>query len=209
VKIKICGLTCLEDLILADQWGADYAGFIFYPPSPRNNTLSSLCRILSSYSGKAVPVLVTVNEKIETISQIVKETGIQIVQLHGTETQETIQVLESLQLQVFKAVPIRDHRSFGLIRKLRPHRFVLDAWHPTKKGGVGKAFDWDLLQAQEALVGKAFIAGGLDAESILKLLERVHPWGIDVSSGIEAKPGKKDPQKMEQLFQQVKGLHAE
>ncbi|MBN2143099.1 MAG: phosphoribosylanthranilate isomerase [Candidatus Aureabacteria bacterium] len=200
MKIKICGLTSYEDLILADQLGADYTGFIYYSSSPRHNFFSSLCRILNKYSGKAVPVLVTVDEKVEKIMQIVRETGIRIVQLHGNESQKTIDILQSSSLQVFKVLSVRNALSFNKIRKWMPDRFLLDAWHPKKKGGVGKPFDWNLLKEEEPLVRKSFIAGGIGTDSIPELLSHVRPWGIDVSSGIEAKPGKKDPKKMEQLF---------
>jgi len=200
MKIKICGLTNLEDVLLASELGADFLGFIFYDKSPRNNKLNNVSHILNSYQGQADPVAVFVNESYEKIVHVCSEANIKIIQLHGTEDHVLISKLQDKGFEIFKALSVKDKFSFDYDIKLKPDRFLLDTWHPELKGGVGVNFDWSLLEEKKEFVSKSIIAGGINSETVGLLLEKLKPWGIDVSSGIEAFPGKKDHQKMVELF---------
>jgi len=200
MKIKICGLTNLEDVLYASELGADFLGFIFYNKSPRNNELNKVSNILNSYKGVASPVAVFVNESYEQIVHVCSETNIKIIQLHGTEDHIMISKLQDKGFEVFKALPVKDKLSFDYNIKLKPDRFLLDTWHPKLKGGVGINFNWNLLEDKKEFVSKSIIAGGINSETVGLLLEKIKPWGIDISSGVEASPGKKDHQKMRELF---------
>ena len=204
MKVKICGLTCLDDLLLASDLGADYLGFVFYKKSPRCNAPESAAHMLSKYNGAALPVAVFVNETLENILKITESAGIHVVQLHGNESQDMIEGLKKHDKKVFKAVPVKDEKSFLGIEKYACDRILLDTWHPELKGGIGKQFDWGLLNTHEKLVSKAIIAGGINENNIVNLLDGFKPWGIDVSSGVEISPGKKDPNKLEKLFKILK-----
>ncbi len=204
MKIKICGLTNLEDVLCASELGADFLGFIFYNKSPRNNELNNVSRILNSYNGKAGPVAVFVNESYETIVHVCSEANIKIIQLHGTEDHVLISKLQDKGFEIFKALSVKDKLSFDYDIKLKPDRFLLDTWHQKLKGGVGVNFDWNLLEDKKEFVSRSIIAGGINSETVSLLLEKLKPWGIDVSSGIEAYPGKKDYQKMVGLFDKIK-----
>jgi len=210
LKIKICGITCLEDLTLADSFGADFVGFIQTPESPRYISKNNLQKILSAFSGKAIPVLVFVNETLETMLSLIKKLSVKMVQLHGEETPDTVTALKNKGLCVIKAFPIKNNSSFKFLEHYNkaagahPDHFLLDTAHPEKKGGTGKSFDWSLLKNQKTLVKNALIAGGITADTLPILLEQCAPWGIDISSGVESEPGKKDPQKMRDLFNRVR-----
>ena len=206
MKIKICGLTCLDDVLLASDLGADYLGFIFYEKSLRCNSLPQAARMISKYNGPASPVAVFVDSPVESILHITQETGIRIVQLHGNETQEMIEELRKHHLHVFKSLPVRNEDSFSLLQSYNPDRFLLDTWHPYLKGGTGHPFDWNLLKQKEKDTSQCLVAGGISPDNIHSLLKIFIPWGLDVSSGIEVSPGKKDPVKMKQLFTAI-GIH--
>jgi phosphoribosylanthranilate isomerase len=206
-KIKICGITCLEDLTLADSLGADFVGFIQFPESPRYVPPEQLQKILSHFFGKAIPVLVFVNASVEEIVSASKKYSVNVVQLHGEETPDTVNALKNKGLRVIKAFPM-DPSCFESAKHYHPDHFLLDTQDPEKKGGTGKSFDWKLLKNQERFVKNAFIAGGITAENIPMLLKQCMPWGLDVSSGVESGPGKKNPQKMRDLFDQIRILHA-
>ena len=203
LKIKICGLTSLDDVLTVADFGADYIGFVFYEKSPRCNRPEEVARILSKYNGASVPVAVFVNASEEIIVETLHQTGIRVVQLHGAESLSLIEPLKKRLYHVIQAIPVRDKNSLEEIKKYAPDRFLLDTWHPTLKGGTGKTFDWGFFKDNKEFVKKTMIAGGLNAENIGKLLEEYSPWGVDISSGVETAPGKKDPLKLQQLFKKV------
>lgn len=203
IKIKICGLTSLDDVLTVADLGADYIGFIFYEKSPRCNRPEEVARILSKYNGASVPVAVFVNASEETILETLHQTGIRVVQLHGVESLSLIAPLKRRLYHVIQSVAVKDKNSFEEIRKYTPDRFLLDTWHPLLKGGTGKTFDWDCLKENKEFVKETIVAGGVNTENISKLLEEYSPWGVDISSGVEMAPGKKDPLKLQQLFKKV------
>ncbi len=203
IKIKICGLTSLDDVLTAADLGADYIGFIFYEKSPRCNRPEEAARILSKYNGASVPVAVFVNASEKIILEILHQTGIRVVQLHGAESASLIEPLKKRGYHVIQAFAVKDQNCFEGIKKYAPDRFLLDTWHPALKGGTGKSFDWDFLKENKDFVKNSFIAGGINAENISILLEEYSPWGVDISSGVEMSPGKKDPVKLHQLFKKV------
>ncbi|EKD27443.1 MAG: hypothetical protein ACD_79C00721G0008 [uncultured bacterium] len=204
MKIKICGLTRLEDAQLASDLGADFIGFIFYEKSPRYNSQENFCRVLDKYKGQAKPVAVFVNKTPDKILKFAKVTGITNIQLHGEETQEEIDYLKSNKLKVIKAVKIKDVNSLKETGNFKSCRILLDTWHPSLKGGVGKTFDWNLISSSPSLLNKSMVAGGFNENNIKDFLTNFSPWGIDVSSGIEESPGIKNHKKMRNFFNLLK-----
>lgn len=200
MKVKICGLTNLNDAKLASGYGADFLGFIFYSGSKRAVSAETAAEILSKLKGNFLSVGVFVNEALETILEIASLTGIRTVQLHGNERPETVEELKKRNFTIFKSLQVKDEASFKEMGKYQPDRFLLDTWHPSLKGGTGETFDWALLKNKKNLASQVIVAGGINENNIERLLTGLAPWGIDVSSGVEASPGKKDPNKLEHLF---------
>jgi phosphoribosylanthranilate isomerase len=201
-------MTTTEDARAAARYGADFLGFVFFEPSPRYVAPERVKRILGQAESAALPVGVFVNETVENIARICRTAGIRIVQLHGDEDARMIETLRSRNFHVFKSLAVHDADSFKAFEKLRPDRFLLDAVHPGFRGGSGKTFNWDLLDKRPRIVEQSIVAGGLGPENVARLLDRFVPWGIDLSSGVESRPGRKDPRKLETLFARVRACLA-
>lgn len=204
MKVKICGLTREEDVILVNKLGADYTGFIFYDKSPRRADPEEIGRILRLHKLKAVPVGVFVDEKIENILYVNKLTGISVFQLHGDEDQNMVDCLKEKGFMVIKTLSIRDRKSFSDMKKYKVDHFLLDTWHDVLKGGTGQSFDWNLLAGQEEKLVNSFISGGINPLNLKELLKKFSPWGIDLNSGVESQKGRKDPKKLEEVFNLIK-----
>lgn len=211
--IKICGLTNIEDARVAVEAGADLLGFILYPKSPRYVSPTQITEIITTLRSEqlaaptkkamAKTVGVFVNESEQSITQILKSTGLDLVQLHGDETPE---MLQSFSGRAYKALRPADaiEASAQAQQYADPAldsdhdsstpRWLLDAYEEGVYGGTGKRANWEsaakLARAHPGLL----LAGGLDAENVAKAIQSVRPWGVDVASGVEREPGKKDHQ---------------
>jgi phosphoribosylanthranilate isomerase len=192
VKVKICGITNLKDARQALEAGATFIGFNFYERSPRYVTPSAAKRIMQSLPKKVKAVGVFVNETENKMLTIVRQIGLSQVQLHGEESPETVARLQRT-LPVIKAIRVR--KSFStteLSRYKNASAFLLDGFDRHRRGGSGKSFRWDIaLRAKR--VGRIFLAGGLTPANIGEAIRSARPYAVDVCSGVEAKPGKKDP----------------
>jgi|SRR5580700_2436157 phosphoribosylanthranilate isomerase len=192
VKVKICGITNLKDARQAIEAGATFIGFNFYERSPRYVTPSAAKRIMQSLPKKVKAVGVFVNETENKMLTIVRQIGLSQVQLHGEESPETVARLQRT-LPVIKAIRVR--KSFStteLSRYKNASAFLLDGFDRHLRGGSGKSFRWDIaLRAKR--VGRIFLAGGLTPANIGEAIRSARPYAVDVCSGVEAKPGKKDP----------------
>jgi phosphoribosylanthranilate isomerase len=192
VKVKICGITNLKDARQAIEAGATFIGFNFYERSPRYVTPSAAKRIMQSLPKKVKAVGVFVNETENKMLTIVRQIGLSQVQLHGEESPETVARLQRT-LPVIKAIRVR--KSFStteLSRYKNASAFLLDGFDRHRRGGSGKSFRWDIaLRAKR--VGRIFLAGGLTPANIGEAIRSARPYAVDVCSGVEAKPGKKDP----------------
>jgi phosphoribosylanthranilate isomerase len=198
-RIKICGITNPEDALLASQLGADALGFVF-AESPRRiepQTAREIIGALPPFIGR---VGIFVNERPEVVERICALCNLSAIQLHGDESPEYI---NSLSIPVIKAFRVRDNTALEQIRAFRQSYFLLDAYDADRRGGTGKTFDWDIAQRASEL-GNLILSGGLNSKNVQDALDRVRPYAVDVSSGIEDRPGKKNQQKLTEFIHEVK-----
>jgi len=204
VRVKICGITNLEDALLAADLGANALGFIFYPPSPRKVDPEAAREIIRQLPPFIVTVGVFVNEEASVVQKLAARVGLDWVQLHGQESPE---YCHSLGRRVLKGFRIKDEDSLKALQDYRGsvQAFLLDTYKKGQTGGTGEAFDWDLArQAQD--YGAIVLAGGLTPANVVLAIKTAQPQAVDVASGVEAAPGKKDPEKLRAFFAGVKGV---
>lgn len=202
VKIKVCGITNEDDALQAVAAGADALGFVFYDLSPRCISYETAERIIRKLPPFVVTVGVFVNNPIRSINLAVERCGIQVVQLHGDETPD---FCSGIRHQVIKAFRVRDIASLENIRSYPVSAFLLDAYVPGAYGGTGLTFNWETAKIAKQY-GPIILAGGLNSNNVRKAVETVEPYAIDVSSGVEASPGKKDHAKVEEFIKRAKGM---
>lgn len=200
VKVKICGTTNLDDALAAVDAGADALGFVFYAKSPRAVSPKTAAAIIAQLPPFVVPVGVFVDEEVSVVRQMLSDCGILVAQLHGSETP---QYCVDLGRTVLKAIRVRHRRDLEGMMPYHVAGFVLDAFVPGVPGGTGQAIDWHLA-AEATCVGPVILAGGLTPENVAEAIRRVRPYGVDVSSGVEASPGKKDHGKMRAFIANAK-----
>lgn len=196
VRVKICGLTNLDDARAAVDAGADALGFIFFSGSPRHVTHASAARIIAQLPPFVCKVGVFVNESVESIRDIAKQTGIDTIQLHGEETPEFCEKLAKDNFKTIKAFRVKDQTSLVSIKNFRACAYLLDSYIPGQLGGTGAKFNWDLAIQAQSFGTPIILAGGLIPENIRDAVSKVAPFGVDVSSGVESAPGKKDHAKV-------------
>ena len=208
-RIKICGLTNLTDAECAVNHGADMLGFIFYAKSPRYINpvvVRSLLDGLGERRSKITAIGVFVNTAPQTITDILKQTGLDIAQLSGDETPDDVLALEGRAYKVVRnAEQAKQFYESGMLQAtaFSTPGLLLDADHPMLYGGSGMRVDHSIasLIAQKC---RLLLAGGLKPENVISALSVVHPWGVDVASGVEASPGRKDHAKVMQFIQAVR-----
>ncbi|MDP2753406.1 MAG: phosphoribosylanthranilate isomerase [Nitrospirota bacterium] len=202
VKVKICGITNLDDAMAAVDFGADALGFVFFKESPRYISLDNAAAIIKKLPSFTTTIGVFVNEKPDQIEKIIDLTRIDIVQLHGNEPPEMCNVSRRL----IKAIRVKSLESLDPLNnyKDRVSAFLLDTFTPDILGGTGQIFNWDIaIYAKQ--FGRIILAGGLKPDNIADAVRRVKPYGVDVSSGVESKKGKKDHKKMKLFIEKAKG----
>ena len=201
-RIKICGITRADDALLAADLGANAVGLIF-APSPRQVAAEAAAEIVRQMPPFVSPVGVFVNESVDNIRRVAEQCGLSSVQLHGDESPEIIQELEGLNL--IKAISVKDERSLAGLDTYPVNAFLFDTYSKKVRGGTGETFNWELVSTAE--IPKPFIlSGGLGPENIADAIRTVRPFGVDVSSGVEAEPGKKDHGKLRKLFDNIRAL---
>jgi phosphoribosylanthranilate isomerase len=203
-KIKICGITNLEDAGVAVEAGADALGFVFYSQSPRCIESAIAKRIIAQLPPFVIPVGVFVNHDQETIRNVFDECGLAFAQLHGDETPT---FCESLGRPVLRALRLRDRGSLLALAEYKGRMgvrgFVVDAFSTEAYGGTGQTVDWSLAR-EVAQAAPILLAGGLTANNVQEAIRQVQPYGVDVSSGVEKSPGQKDPKKIRTFTQAVR-----
>ena len=201
LTVKICGLKTPEALEVALESGADLAGFVFFPPSPRNVALPAARRLAAQVNGRAGKVALTVDASDEFLTSIIEALKPDMIQLHGSEPPERVHVVRSrFGLPVMKALPIAQRDDLSPIRIYAnvADRVLFDARAPqdaTRPGGHGRAFDWALLRGIDPKIN-FMLSGGLDPTNVAQALAVTGAPGVDVSSGVERKPGEKDLDKI-------------
>jgi phosphoribosylanthranilate isomerase len=196
--VKICGTTNLEDALAAVDAGADALGFVF-AESPRRVEPAVAGQITRALEERIEKVGVFVNETAERIGEILEEAGLTAVQLHGDETPEFAARLAASGLRIFKAVPVRGGFAARMI--------AFTAAAP--RGGTGVSFDWRSVAEYMPAHGediKVIVAGGLTPLSVAHAIRILRPWGVDVSSGVEREPGKKDHEKVRAFVKAAKSV---
>jgi phosphoribosylanthranilate isomerase len=203
VRIKICGITNPEDARLASELGADALGFIFHPASPRRVAPEAAREIIRQLPPFVLSVGVFVDEEAAVVRDLAARVGLDWVQLHGREMPE---YCRSLGLRVLKGLRIEAESSLGALAEYRDavQAFLLDTYKAGQAGGTGETFDWQLARRAQAF-GAIVLAGGLTPANVAQAIEVARPQAVDVASGVEAAPGKKDPEKLRAFFEKVKG----
>ncbi|MGD0078484.1 MAG: phosphoribosylanthranilate isomerase [Sedimentisphaerales bacterium] len=202
VKVKICGITNYEDAIAAADMGADMLGFNFYPKSPRYLTPDDATKIIDKLPGYVDIVGLFVNDPFERIEQVIDQCQLDWIQFHGDEPPEFTEQFNTFNVRTIKALRVKDKNDIKLAEEYYTDVILLDAFDPKKYGGTGLSFDWNIIGN---VTKRVFLAGGITAENVTKAVE-LGIYGIDVCSGIESKPGKKDHVKMQKLFDKIREI---
>ncbi len=201
-KVKICGITNYDDAVAAMDMGADLLGFNFFRNSPRYTRPEQVAEIVDKLPGFIDIVGVFVNSPIEEIHEITQMCSLEWVQLHGDEDPKFCSSLNSHDVKTMKAIRVKSQSDIESTKDFFTDAILLDAFDPDKYGGTGVTFDWNIIGHIDKRI---FLAGGINpdnAEAAVKL----GVYGIDVCSGIESSPGKKDHKKMKQLFDNIRYL---
>jgi phosphoribosylanthranilate isomerase len=207
IKIKICGITNVEDALSAVELGADALGFVF-ARSPRQVDPETAKSIIEALPASVAKVGVFVDEDPLRVRRIAGTCGLNTIQLHGNESP---QVCEIFMPRVVKAIRLKDERSLdGLGAYVgRSAGFVLDAFSQEREGGTGLTFDWSLALKAKGAGLPVILAGGLNPRNVRAALETVHPYGVDVSSGVEGQPGRKSRPLLKTFMEEVRRYEQE
>lgn len=209
VEIKICGLMTPDALDVALEAGADYVGFVFFPPSPRHLGFEAARTLSARVHGRAKKVALSVDADNDWLAASIEALRPDILQLHGRESPERVGAVRSrFGLPVMKAIPVKTRTDLSPIR-LYAHAadwLIFDARAPrdaTRPGGLGKRFDWNLLAGIDPGI-PFMLSGGLDAANVAEALRITHAPAVDVSSGVERSPGVKDLEKIRAFVRAVR-----
>jgi phosphoribosylanthranilate isomerase len=204
VKVKICGITNYDDAAAAVDAGADLLGFNFYHKSLRFITAEKVADIINRLPAFVDVVGVFVDEPIERIYETRNICALDWVQLHGNESPEFCKEFLSHSVKTMKAIRVKDQSDIENAEDYFTDAILLDAFDPEKYGGTGIAFDWNIVGH---INKRVFLAGGINPDNAEEAV-KLGVYGIDICSGIEAEPGKKDHKKMKKLFKNIRHLRA-
>jgi phosphoribosylanthranilate isomerase len=200
VKVKICGITNLKDAEAAVDMGADLLGFNFYPKSKRYIRPDEAVGIIESLPTFVDIAGVFVNATAEYIQKVGEQCFLNWVQLHGDETPEFCDSVFCPGAKIIKAIRIGSADDIDKALQYYTDAVLFDGYDPQRYGGTGKSFDWDMISQVDKRV---FLAGGITPQNAAQAIE-VGVYGIDICSGVEKEPGKKDHEKMKLLFENIK-----
>jgi phosphoribosylanthranilate isomerase len=202
VKVKICGLTSPADARAAADAGADLIGLMFYERSPRCVPLETAAQIAAALPPFVVRVGVFVNPTEAAAREAIARCGLNLLQFHGEEPPGFCTRFGVMSMKAFR---IRDAESLTLLPAYPTDAWLLDAFTPDQRGGTGAKFDWALAREAQKFGRPIFLAGGLTPENVAEAVRQVQPFGVDVSSGVESSPGRKDAAKMRAFITAAKG----
>jgi phosphoribosylanthranilate isomerase len=196
-KVKICGITNLEDALLSAKFGADALGFNFYEKSPRYIAPEKAREIIEQLPENILKVGVFVNESLEKIAEIARTAKLDTLQLHGEETPEFARELKAkTNLEIIKAFRVSPDFKPEDVLQYETEAILLDAYNPKEHGGTGETFDWEIAKKVQEIFPKMYLAGGLSDDNVNVGISRVNPFCLDVCSKIEIEKGKKDKAKL-------------
>ncbi len=201
VTVKICGITNEADGVAAAEAGADVLGFVFYEPSSRYVSVAAAAKIVRALPALTVKAGVFVDASEDLVVRAIGECGLNLLQFHGAEPPD---YCFQFGLMSIKAFRIQDRASLEALSNYTTDGWLLDAYAPDRPGGTGETFNWDLAIEAKAMGRPIFLAGGLTPENVAEAVSRVHPYGVDVSSGVEMAPRKKDHAKVRAFIQAAK-----
>jgi phosphoribosylanthranilate isomerase len=200
LRVKICGLTRLEDAKLAEACGAHALGFVFYAPSPRAADPEQVARIVAQLHPYTVKVGVFVDERVERMNALAERCRLDRIQLHGAEPYATLARLER---PAYRAVKLRSEAELAAAMEAPDTELLVDAFDTKLHGGTGRTADWRWARALGQRK-RVILAGGLGAANIGAALREARPAAVDASSALEAAPGRKDPRKVEAFFAAIR-----
>ena len=209
IKVKICGVTNVDDAMLVTNLGAEFIGLNLFKDSPRKVSVAMAKDIISKLPPFIIPVGIFVDEDIQVLAKTAKKCGFKMIQLHGSETPEYCkQVTELTQLPIIKAIRVKDESSLETIPQYKDavKYILLDAFVEGEAGGTGESFNWDLALKAVDLGIPIFLAGGLTPENVEEAIEKVRPFAVDTSSGVERLQRKKDYEKMKTFIRNARGI---
>lgn len=201
MKIKICGITTIEDAIFCADNGADALGFIFYRKSKRFIEPEAAARIISSIPPFISAVGVFVDEERSTILNIYNTCHLDVLQFHGDETPEYVELFT--QQKVIKAIRVKDANSIKSIKDFKVSAFLLDSYVKGVQGGTGVTFNWALVEEAKQY-GKIILSGGLNPGNIKEAIQKVKPYAVDASSSLETAPGIKNRELVKQFIEEAR-----
>lgn len=192
-RVKICGITNLEDALLSAKFGADALGFNFYAKSPRYITPEKTREITERLPPEVLKIGVFVNESIEKILEIVEIARLDAIQLHGEETPEFVREIKAkTNLDVIKAFRVSPEFKPEDVLRYEVDAVLLDAYSPQEHGGTGEVFDWEIAKRVKEIFPRMYLAGGLSDRNIVKAVSAVEPFAVDACSCLEKEKGVKD-----------------
>lgn len=200
MKVKICGITNAEDALAAAEYGADALGFIFAPESPRFVPAETVRKIIAALPPFVVTVGVFTTGAEKDFRSAIDECGVDLIQFHGPISPAVIRLFGRRAIQ---AIRVRDAESLDEMSQYPVRAVLLDSYHEKTAGGSGVTFNWEIAKKAKGL-GRIILAGGLTPENVAEAILKVQPYGVDVSSGVEMRKGKKDPDKLKRFIQAAK-----
>jgi phosphoribosylanthranilate isomerase len=202
VFTKVCGITNPGDARVAADAGADAIGLIF-AESPRRVDIEEARKISIALPDGVLKVGVFVDVDPEEVLRIAREVGLDLAQLHGDEAPETVAAIRGAGLPVMKALRVRNAEALADIQSYEADLFMLDAWSARVRGGTGETFDWGLAKSVKGR-GNIVVSGGLTPENVREAIEFFEPYGVDASSSLEEKPGKKSGERLRRFVRAAK-----
>jgi len=202
-RVKICGITNVADGQAAAEAGADLIGLMFYEPSPRYVSLAAAAAIARALPPEVQRVGVFVNPTTELVRRAIGECQLSLLQFHGDEPPDFCTQFGLMSLKAFR---IRDAASLDALPNYETDGYLLDAYSPEARGGTGEKFNWDLAVEAQKFGKPIFLAGGLTPANVAAAVKQVQPFAVDVSSGVESAPSKKDPAKVKAFIAAAKSV---
>jgi phosphoribosylanthranilate isomerase len=202
-KVKICGVTNVADALATAEAGADMIGLNFYKGSPRHITLSAAVEIHRALPPFVLRVGVFVNPEEDLVMRALGECGLSLLQFHGDEPSEFCTQFGAMSMKAFR---IQNAESLKALENYQTDAFLLDAHSKSGLGGTGETFNWDLAVEAQKFGKPIFLAGGLKPANVAEAVRKVQPFAVDVSSGVESAPGKKDTAKVRAFIAAVRAV---
>ncbi len=205
MRVKVCGITNIEDAKVCVELGVYAIGFIFAKKSPRRITFEKAREIISSLPPFIQSVGVFVNEEYQLIEDAIRYCGLDLVQLHGDESP---QICERLMPRVIKAIRVKDRSSLGEIEKYRGKvkAILLDTYVKEVEGGTGRSFDWSIAKEAKKFGIPIILSGGIGPDNIKEAIRTVNPFAVDINSKVEERPGKKSAYLLRRFMEELKDV---